>query len=61
MIHRKTDEWIDNHYRTTMKAMLLTGARQVGKTYAVRRAAERFGWQLVETEQCPVRELLNKK
>ena len=31
-----------------MKAMLLTGARQVGKTYAVRRAAERFGWQLVE-------------
>lgn len=48
MIHRKTDEWIDNHYRTTMKAMLLTGARQVGKTYAVRRAAERFGWQLVE-------------
>ena len=48
MIHRKTDEWIDNHYRTTKKAMLLTGARQVGKTYAVRRAAERFGWQLVE-------------
>lgn len=28
--------------------MLLTGARQVGKTYAVRCAAERLGWQLVE-------------
>ena len=48
MIHRKADEWIDNHYRTTKKALLLTGARQVGKTYAVRRAAERLGWHLVE-------------
>lgn len=48
MIHRKADKWIDNHYRTTNKAMLLTGARQVGKTYAVRCAAERLGWQLVE-------------
>ena len=28
--------------------MLLTGARQVGKTYTVRCAAERLGWQLVE-------------
>ncbi|MCQ2258255.1 MAG: AAA family ATPase [Bacteroidaceae bacterium] len=48
MIHRKADEWIDNHFRNTKKALLLTGARQVGKTYAVRRAAERLGWHLVE-------------
>jgi len=48
MIHRKADKWIDNHYRTTCKALLLTGARQVGKTYAVRRAAERLGWHLIE-------------
>lgn len=48
MIHRKADKWIDNHYRTTKKALLLTGARQVGKTYAVRRAADRLGWHLVE-------------
>ena len=48
MIHRKADGWIDDHYRTTKKALLLTGARQVGKTYAVRRAAERLGWHLVE-------------
>lgn len=48
MIHRKADKYIDNHYRTTGKALLLTGARQVGKTYAVRRAAERLGWKLIE-------------
>jgi len=48
MIHRKADKWIDNHFRTTTKALLLTGARQVGKTYAVRRASERLGWNLVE-------------
>jgi len=48
MIHRKADKWIDDHYRMTKKALLLTGARQVGKTYAVRRAAERLGWHLVE-------------
>ena len=48
MIHRKADKWIDNHFRNTKKALLLTGARQVGKTYAVRRAAERLGWHLLE-------------
>ena len=48
MILRKADEWIDSHFRNTKKALLLTGARQVGKTYAVRRAAERLGWHLVE-------------
>ena len=48
MIHRKADKWIDYHYKTTKKALLLTGARQVGKTYAVRHAAERLGWHLVE-------------
>ncbi|MBQ0063096.1 MAG: ATP-binding protein [Prevotella sp.] len=48
MIHRKADKWIDNHFRSTKKALLLTGARQVGKTYAVRRAAERLGWHLLE-------------
>ena len=48
MILRKADKWIDDHFRNTKKALLLTGARQVGKTYAVRRAAERLGWHLVE-------------
>ena len=48
MIHRKADKWINDHFKNTKKALLLTGARQVGKTYAVRRAAERLGWHLVE-------------
>ncbi len=48
MITRKADRWIDDYFRNTKKALLLTGARQVGKTYAVRRAAERLGWHLVE-------------
>ncbi len=42
MIHRKADEWIDNHFRNTKKALLLTGARQVGKTYAVRLYPEKI-------------------
>jgi len=48
MIQRKIDKWIDNHYLTTKKALLLTGARQVGKTFAVRSASKRLGWQLIE-------------
>lgn len=48
MIYRKTDKIIDEHYEKTGKALLLTGARQVGKTYSVRRFAERKGWQLIE-------------
>lgn len=48
MIIRKTDKIIDEHYQKTGRALLLTGARQVGKTFSVRRLAERKGWQLVE-------------
>ena len=48
MIVRKTDRIIDEHYQKTGRALLLTGARQVGKTFSVRRLAERKGWQLVE-------------
>lgn len=48
MIVRKTDKIIDEHYQKTGKALLLTGARQVGKTFSVRHLAERKGWQLVE-------------
>lgn len=48
MIVRKTDKIIDEHYQKTGRALLLTGARQVGKTFSVRRFAERKGWKLVE-------------
>jgi len=48
MIRRKADILIEDHFQNTHKALLLTGARQVGKTYAIRRAAERLGWHLIE-------------
>lgn len=48
MIYRKADKYIHNHFQNTSKALLITGARQVGKTYTIRRAAEQFGWHLVE-------------
>ena len=36
MLKRLIDSVIDNHYASTKKALLLTGARQIGKTYAPR-------------------------
>ena len=48
MLNRHIDSVIERHYATTRKAMLLTGARQSGKTYAIRRYARQAGLQLVE-------------
>ena len=41
MIHRKIDNFFDDFFRNTNKALLVTGARQIGKTYSVREAAKR--------------------
>ena len=48
MLNRHIDSIIALHYKTTNKALLLTGARQTGKTYAIRRYAKQAGLQLVE-------------
>ncbi len=48
MLNRHIDSIIECHYATTNKALLLTGARQTGKTYAIRRYAKQAGLQLVE-------------
>lgn len=48
MLKRLIDSVIDNHYASTKKALLLTGARQIGKTYAIRAYAQRAGLQIVE-------------
>lgn len=37
MIYRKLDDIIAHHYQTSSKALLLMGARQVGKSYAIRK------------------------
>ena len=48
MIARKLDRLIDSHYNNSNSALLLTGARQTGKTFAIRKYAERKGLNLVE-------------
>lgn len=48
MLNRHIDSVLERHYAQTGKAILLTGARQTGKTFAIRRYAEQFGLHLVE-------------
>lgn len=42
MINRKIDNFLNNYFKKNHGALLLTGARQVGKTYAVRKFARSF-------------------
>jgi len=39
MIDRNLDKFIENHYNSSKSALLLTGARQVGETLAIRKYA----------------------
>lgn len=39
MLNRKIDKYIEKHFASSKKALFLTGARQVGKTYAIRKYA----------------------
>ena len=48
MLNRHIDSVLERHYSQTGKALLLTGARQTGKTFAIRRYAEQAGLHLVE-------------
>lgn len=42
MIKRKIDDYIRNYYETTRNALLITGARQIGKTYSIRQFGKAF-------------------
>ena len=42
MLFRKLTEYIEHYYASTNRALLLTGARQTGKTYAARKFGEKF-------------------
>lgn len=42
MLKRKIDKYIKDYYETTRNALLITGARQIGKTYSVRRFGKSF-------------------
>lgn len=48
MVNRKLDKFIEQHYAVNKSALLLTGARQTGKTFAVRKYAENHRLNLVE-------------
>lgn len=41
MIDRKIDAFLDDFFKNVKKALLITGARQIGKTYSIREAAKR--------------------
>lgn len=42
------DAYIDTHYHDTKKALLVTGARQIGKTFSIREAGKRNFEHFVE-------------
>ena len=42
MLKRKIDNRIQDFYKTTNKALLVTGARQIGKTYSIRQFGTHF-------------------
>ena len=48
MIDRKLDKYIEQHYASNTSALLLTGARQTGKTFAIRKFARKNGYNLIE-------------
>lgn len=42
MLNRKIDKFIKHFYETSRNALLITGARQVGKTYSIRKFGKSF-------------------
>ncbi len=42
MLKRKIDDYIRKYYETTRNALLITGARQIGKTYSIRQFGKSF-------------------
>lgn len=48
MLARKIDHYIEFHYKHNRSALLLHGARQVGKTWAIRKYARNHNLELLE-------------
>lgn len=42
MIERQIDKYIQDFYKSTNKALLITGARQIGKTYSIRQYGKQW-------------------
>ncbi len=41
-LHRKAKEYLSHYYANTNRALLVTGARQIGKTYSIRQLGKEF-------------------
>lgn len=48
MIHRRLDKYIEQHYTNNKSSLLLKGARQTGKTFAIRKFAKSHNMNLIE-------------
>lgn len=48
MLKRKIEAGIEHFFETQRKALLITGARQIGKTYSIRQYARKHNVNLVE-------------
>lgn len=48
MLHRKIEKKISDWIKNSKKALLIDGARQVGKTYIIRRVLENEGCEYIE-------------
>ena len=48
MIKRKIDRYLEEYYTSTKKALLITGARQTGKTYSIRHLGKTHFESMVE-------------
>ena len=42
MLNRKIDKYLQEYYATSRNALLITGARQTGKTYSIREYGKRY-------------------
>uniref|UniRef100_UPI00402A58C7 AAA family ATPase n=1 Tax=Prevotella sp. TaxID=59823 RepID=UPI00402A58C7 len=48
MIKRKIDSYLEHFFEQNKKALLLTGARQIGKTFSIRRLGHEHFEHFVE-------------
>lgn len=42
MLQRKIEDYTKHYYETTRNALLITGVRQIGKTYSIRAFGKTF-------------------
>ena len=48
MLERKISHYIEHFYEVNKGALLLSGARQIGKTYSIRKFAEKHFKSFIE-------------